>query len=60
MYLIAAARESNVSLVKRLLRTGELHLDAKSKKNESALEVAYQLHHRRIIQILVDAGAANQ
>jgi ankyrin repeat protein len=58
-YLIAAAREGFVSLVKRLLGIRGARLDARNKKNESALGVAYQLHHRRIIQILVDGGAVN-
>ena len=58
-YLIAAAREGNVSLVKRLLGIRGARLDARNKKNESALGVAYQLHHRRIIQILVHEGAVN-
>lgn len=59
-YLIAAARDGNDSLVERLLGIRGARLDARNKQNESALGVACQLHHRHIIQILVDAGAANQ
>ncbi|KAJ5938502.1 hypothetical protein N7466_001636 [Penicillium verhagenii] len=59
-YFIAAAREGNACLVKRLLGIRGARLDARNKKNQSALEVACQLDHRRIIQILVDEGAANQ
>jgi ankyrin repeat protein len=46
--------------VKRLLGIRGARLDSRNKKNESALGVAYQLHHRRIIQMLIDEGAANQ
>ncbi|KAJ5799022.1 uncharacterized protein N7503_006527 [Penicillium pulvis] len=59
-YLIAAAREGNTSLVKRLLGIRGARLDARNKQNESALEVACQLHHRGVMQILVEAGAANK
>lgn len=59
-YLIAAAREGHASLVKRLLGIRGTRLDARNKKNESALGVAYQLRHRRIIEILIDEGATHQ
>jgi ankyrin repeat protein len=59
-YLIAAAREGHASLVKRLLGIRGARLDARNKKNESALGVAYQLHHRRISQMLIDEGATHQ
>lgn len=59
-YLIASARDGNAPLVKRLLGIRGARLDARNKQNESALGSAYQLHHRRIIQILVDEGEASQ
>ncbi|KAJ5556540.1 hypothetical protein N7494_000455 [Penicillium frequentans] len=46
-------------LIKRLLEIRGARLDARNQKNESALEVAHQLYHRRISQILVDVGATN-
>lgn len=51
-YLIAAARDGNILLVSRLLEFKGIDPTRRNKEAQSALEIAHQLNHHHIVQMM--------
>lgn len=55
-YLIAAARDGNLSLVKKLLEFKGIKPIRKNREAQSAPEIAHQLNYHHIVQIIASRG----
>ncbi|KAJ5414884.1 hypothetical protein N7509_000218 [Penicillium cosmopolitanum] len=56
-YLIAAVRNGNLPLVNRLLECRGIEPTRRNKEAKSALEIAHQLNHTHIVQMMAGRGA---
>ncbi|KAJ5098404.1 hypothetical protein N7532_005405 [Penicillium argentinense] len=57
-YLIAAARDNHFPLVKRLLEIKGIEPKRRNKEAQSALEIAHELDHPHIVQMMAGRGSA--
>jgi ankyrin repeat protein len=55
-YLIAAARDGNLSLVEKLLEFKGIEPTRRNREAQSALEIAHQLDHSHIVQMMAGRG----
>jgi ankyrin repeat protein len=55
-YLIAAARDGNLSLVEKLLEFKGIEPMRRNREAQSALEIAHQLDHSHIVQMMAGRG----
>ncbi|KAJ5343411.1 uncharacterized protein N7506_003235 [Penicillium brevicompactum] len=55
-YLIAAVRNGNLSLVKKLLEFKSIEPMRRNGEDQSALEIAHELDHSHIVQIMAGRG----